>query len=49
MAITDTMRAKGDDAPRHLGVRIGWFVAIWALSTTAFFVAASLLHLLVPR
>ncbi|MCE2575218.1 DUF2474 family protein [Komagataeibacter sp. FNDCR2] len=49
MAIIDIMHARGDGAPRHLGVRIGWFVAIWALSTTAFFVAASLLHLLVPR
>ncbi|MBB2162053.1 DUF2474 domain-containing protein [Gluconacetobacter sacchari] len=49
MAITDVVRGNGDGAPKRLTARIGWFVAIWALSTAAFFVVASLLHLIVPR
>ncbi|NHN88050.1 DUF2474 family protein [Acetobacter conturbans] len=49
MATIDLVKGNGEGAPRALAVRIGWFVAIWALSTAAFFAAASLLHLLVPR
>ncbi|GAA4503811.1 DUF2474 family protein [Gluconacetobacter tumulicola] len=49
MAITEIVKGNGDDAPKRFGVRIGWFVAIWALSTVVFFVMASLLHLLVPK
>ena len=49
MAITDIVAGNGDDAPRHAGVRIVWFIAIWSLSTAVFFGAASLLHLIVSR
>ncbi|MBB2167946.1 DUF2474 domain-containing protein [Gluconacetobacter aggeris] len=49
MAITEIVKGNGDDAPKRLGARIGWFVAIWALSTVVFFAMASLLHLLVPK
>lgn len=49
MAITDIVRGNGEDAPKRLWARLGWFVAIWALSTAAFFAVASLLHLIVPR
>ncbi|PYD48296.1 DUF2474 domain-containing protein [Novacetimonas pomaceti] len=49
MAITDIVRGNGNDAPRHTGVRIGWFVAIWSCSTAVFFGVAGLIHLIVPR
>lgn len=49
MVITEIVKGNGDDAPKRLATRIGWFVAIWALSTVAFFVVASLLHLMVPK
>lgn len=49
MGITNIVRGNGDSAPRQTSVRIAWFVAIWSLSTTVFFGAASLLHLIVPR
>lgn len=49
MAITEIVHGNGDDAPPRTGARIAWFVAIWSLSTTVFFGAASLLHLIVPK
>jgi hypothetical protein len=49
MAIIEIVRGDGSGAARHLGKRLGWFAGIWAVSTVAFFVAASLLHLLVPK
>lgn len=49
MGITDIVRGNGDDAFPRTAARIAWFVAIWSLSTGAFFGAASLLHLIVPR
>ena len=49
MGITEIVQGNGDDAPPRTGARIAWFVAIWSLSTCAFFGAASLLHLIVPR
>ncbi|MBB2202227.1 DUF2474 domain-containing protein [Gluconacetobacter tumulisoli] len=49
MAIIEVVRGDGSHAPRRWSVRFGWLAGIWAASTAAFFVAASLLHLLVPR
>ncbi|MBE7728883.1 DUF2474 domain-containing protein [Komagataeibacter sp. FXV3] len=49
MAITDIVAGNGDRAPRRVGVRIAWFIAIWSVSTTVFFGVASLLHLIVPH
>ncbi|MBB2206556.1 DUF2474 domain-containing protein [Gluconacetobacter takamatsuzukensis] len=49
MAITEIVKGNGDDAPKRLGVRIGWFVGIWALGTAALFVVAMLLHLIIPK
>lgn len=49
MAITNVVHEDGEHAPRSLGVRIVWFVAIWSLSTAVFFGAASLLHLIIPK
>lgn len=49
MAIIDVVRVNGEDAPKRTGVRIGWFIVIWSISTGAFFAAASLLHLLIPK
>ncbi|AHI25510.1 DUF2474 domain-containing protein [Komagataeibacter swingsii] len=49
MAITDIVAGDGDDAPRHVGVRIVWFIAIWSASTAVFLGAATLLHLIVPH
>lgn len=49
MAIIDVVKGDGAEAPRLLRARVGWFVGIWAASTAAFFIGASLLHLLVPK
>ena len=49
MAIIEIGQGNGEGAPRRLGVRIGWFVAIWAFSTAAFFAVAALVHLVVPK
>lgn len=45
----DVVKGDGSEAPLCLRARVGWFVAIWAASTAAFFTGASLLHLLVPK
>ncbi len=49
MAITKIVQGNGDDAPKNIGARIGWFVGIWTLSTVVFFAGASLLHLIIPK
>ncbi|ARW48996.1 MULTISPECIES: DUF2474 domain-containing protein [Acetobacteraceae] len=49
MAIIEIVQGNGDNAPRRLSQRIGWFIGIWALSTVALFVSASLVHLIVPK
>ncbi len=49
MAITEIVKGDGSKAPRRVGVRLGWFVGIWAMSTGGFFVLASLLHFLIPK
>ncbi|MBB2164912.1 DUF2474 domain-containing protein [Gluconacetobacter sp. 1b LMG 1731] len=49
MAIIEIVKGDGSEAPRRWSARFGWLVGIWAASTVAFFVGASLLHLLVPR
>ncbi|NHN86330.1 DUF2474 family protein [Acetobacter musti] len=49
MAVIEVVRGDGLRASRHLSIRLAWLAAIWIVSTAAFFVAASLLHLLVPK
>lgn len=49
MAIIEVVRGDGSSAPRRMSVRLAWLAGIWMASTAAFFCAASLLHLLVPR
>ncbi|CAI9119277.1 DUF2474 domain-containing protein [Brytella acorum] len=49
MATIEIVKGDGSEAPRRWSARFGWLVGIWAVSTAAFFIGASLLHLLVPR
>lgn len=49
MAIIEFVEGNGDNAPQRLAPRIGWFVAIWTLSTVALFATASLIHLVIPK
>ncbi|WP_010668464.1 DUF2474 family protein [Acetobacter aceti] len=49
MATIEIVKGDGSRASRHLSIRLAWLIAIWIVSTAAFFIAASLLHLLVPK
>lgn len=49
MAIIEIVQGDGNNAPRRLSQRIGWFIGIWTLSTAALFASASLVHLIVPK
>ncbi|MBO1326732.1 DUF2474 domain-containing protein [Acetobacter sp. TBRC 12305] len=49
MPTTNQGGPQAPATPRHVLRRLGWFVAIWCMSTATFGLVAFLLRLMIPR